>query len=51
MVYFLSQEVPLRAVLLRAVPLQAVRRGANRVMVRTKATGAKLVGAELWVRR
>jgi len=33
------------------VPLQAIRQGANRVMVKTKATGAKLVGAELWIRR
>ena len=33
------------------VPLQAIQQGANRVMVKTKATGAKLVGAELWIRR
>jgi hypothetical protein len=33
------------------VPLQAIRQGANRVMVKTQATGAKLVGAELWIRR
>lgn len=33
------------------VPLQAIQPGANRVMVKTKATGAKLVGAELWIRR
>ncbi len=33
------------------VPLQAIRPGPNRVMVKTKATGAKLVGAELWIRR
>jgi len=33
------------------VPLQAIRPGPNRVMVKTDATGAKLVGAELWIRR
>ena len=33
------------------VPLQAVRRGANRVMVKTKESGAMLAGAELWIRR
>jgi len=33
------------------VPLQAIRQGANRVMVKTKASGAKLVGAELWIKR
>jgi hypothetical protein len=33
------------------VPLQAIRPGTNRVMVKTDATGAKLVGAELWIRR
>ena len=33
------------------VPLQAVTQGPNRVMVKTKATRAKLVGAELWIRR
>jgi hypothetical protein len=33
------------------VPLQAIQQGANRVMVKTKSTGAKLVGAELWIRR
>lgn len=33
------------------VPLQAIQQGANRVMVKTNATGAKLVGAELWIRR
>ena len=36
---------------IRRVPLQAIQKGANRVMVKTKATGAKLVGAELWIRR
>jgi hypothetical protein len=33
------------------VPLQAIRPGPNRVMVKTKQAGAKLVGAELWIRR
>jgi hypothetical protein len=33
------------------VPIQAIEPGPNRVMVKTKATGAKLVGAELWIRR
>ena len=33
------------------VPLQAIRQGPNRVMVKTKQDGAKLVGAELWIRR
>ncbi len=33
------------------VPLQAVSPGPNRVMVKTKATGATLAGAELWIRR
>jgi len=33
------------------VPLQAIQQGANRVMVKTKAEEAKLVGAELWIRR
>ena len=33
------------------VPLQAIQPGANRVMVKTSATGAMLVGAELWIRR
>ncbi|MEO2009669.1 MAG: hypothetical protein ABGX22_13410 [Pirellulaceae bacterium] len=33
------------------VPLQAIQQGKNRVMVKTKATGAKLVGAELWLQR
>jgi len=33
------------------IPMQTIRQGANRVMVKTKATGAKLVGAELWIRR
>jgi hypothetical protein len=33
------------------VPVQAIRRGANRVMVKTKETGASLIGAELWIQR
>ncbi len=33
------------------VPMQEIATGPNRVMVRTKARGAKLVGAELWVKR
>ncbi|MDG1894924.1 MAG: hypothetical protein P8J37_08450 [Fuerstiella sp.] len=33
------------------VPVQAIRPGPNRVMVKAKDTGAKLVGAELWIRR
>jgi hypothetical protein len=33
------------------VPLQAIGQGKNRIMVKTTATGAKLVGAELWIRR
>lgn len=33
------------------VPLQAIGQGANRVMVKTKESGAKLAGAELWIRR
>jgi hypothetical protein len=33
------------------IPLQAINQGANRVMVKTQATGAMLVGAELWIRR
>ena len=33
------------------VPVQAIRQGANRVMVKTKDANAKLVGAELWIRR
>ena len=33
------------------VPLQAIRQGANRVMVKTKKAGVKMVGAELWIRR
>ena len=33
------------------VPVQAIRQGPNRVMVKTKDAGAKLVGAELWIRR
>jgi hypothetical protein len=33
------------------VPVQAIRQGPNRVMVKTAETDAKLVGAELWIRR
>ena len=33
------------------VPLQAISRGKNRVMVKVADEGAKLVGAELWIRR
>ena len=33
------------------VPLQSIRQGPNRVMVKTKSSGAKLMGAELWIRR
>ena len=33
------------------VPVQAIKRGANRVMVKTQETGASLIGAELWIRR
>ena len=33
------------------VPIQAIRQGANRVMVKTQESGAKLVGAELWILR
>ena len=33
------------------VPLQAIRQGANRVMVKTEETGASLIGAELWIQR
>ena len=33
------------------VPMQAIRQGANRVMVKTKETGASLIGAELWIQR
>lgn len=33
------------------VPVQAIRQGPNRVMVKTSETDAKLVGAELWIRR
>jgi hypothetical protein len=33
------------------VPLQAIRQGANRVMVKTSETGASLIGAELWIQR
>ncbi len=33
------------------VPLSAIRQGPNRVMVKTKANKAKLVGAELWIQR
>lgn len=33
------------------VPVQAIRQGPNRVMVKTAETGAKLIGAELWIKR
>lgn len=33
------------------VPVQAIAQGRNRVMVKTKASGAKLAGAALWIRR
>ena len=33
------------------VPVQAIKQGANRVMVKTRETGASLIGAELWIRR
>ena len=33
------------------VPVQAIKQGANRVMVKTARDGVKLVGAELWIRR
>ena len=33
------------------VPVQAIRQGANRVMVKTRETGASLIGAELWIKR
>jgi hypothetical protein len=33
------------------VPMQAIQQGPNRVMVKTKSTGAKLAGAELWIQR
>ncbi len=33
------------------VPVQSISQGANRVMVKTKESGAKLAGAELWIRR
>jgi hypothetical protein len=33
------------------VPLSAIKKGPNRVMVKTKVSGAKLAGAELWIRR
>jgi len=33
------------------VPLQAIKQGANRVMVKTQETGASLIGAELWIQR
>ena len=34
-----------------SVPIQSIGQGANRVMVKTKETGAKLAGAELWIHR
>ena len=33
------------------VPMQAIRQGANRVMVKTTESGTSLIGAELWIRR
>lgn len=33
------------------VPVQAIQQGANRVMVKTQESAARLVGAELWIRR
>lgn len=33
------------------VPLQAISRGRNRVMVKVNSEGARLAGAELWIRR
>ena len=33
------------------VPVQAIQQGANRVMVKTSQDGAKLVGADLWIKR
>ena len=33
------------------VPIQSIGQGANRVMVKTKESGAKLAGAELWIQR
>ena len=33
------------------VPVQSISQGANRVMVKTKESGAKLAGAELWIHR
>lgn len=33
------------------VPLQAISKGSNRVMVKVAESGAKLAGAELWIRR
>ncbi len=33
------------------VPIQAISQGRNRVMVKVKKPGAKLAGAELWIRR
>jgi hypothetical protein len=33
------------------VPVQAIKQGANRLMVKTTRDGVKLVGAELWIRR
>ncbi|MBC8353707.1 MAG: hypothetical protein H8E66_17045 [Planctomycetes bacterium] len=33
------------------VPVQSIGQGANRVMVKTKESGAKLAGAELWIQR
>ena len=33
------------------VPVQSITKGRNRVMVKVKEAGAKLAGAELWIRR
>jgi len=33
------------------VPLQAIKQGNNRVMVKTSESGASLIGAELWIKR
>ncbi len=33
------------------VPVQSIRQGANRVMVKTSVEGARLAGAELWIHR
>ena len=33
------------------VPVPAITKGRNRVMVKVKESGAKLAGVELWIRR